>query len=353
MPLIPEAAAKRSKRPRVVATAPTVAARAEEMALPRRPPTREIGVSGLKHNLGLLDEEIARELQGDRGIKAYKEMELDPVIGGGLVAILTQMGKVEWGVESASADPVDVANADFVRSLLDDLSQSWTDTVVEIATMVQFGWSAHEIVYKLRRGQQDTPGESSQHDDGLWGWRKLALRSQDTRYRWEFGPDAGVRALMQQDPNTYALYTIPIDALLLFRPRQHKGSPEGRSSFRSAYAPWYWKTNMLRFEGIGAERDLAGLPMARIPSEVINANGQVYRDYERTVTLLRRNRQSGLVIPSDPWPTAPGVRQYDVELLRAAGERQFDTDKLVQRYNREMALALLADWLLLGHEKVG
>ena len=115
---------------------------------------------------------------------------------------------------------------------------------------------------------------------------------------------------------------------------------------------------MLRFEGIGAERDLAGMPVARIPGKFLDpaapaGDAQVAGDYRDMVTMVRRNRQSGLVVPSDPWPESPGMRQYDVELMRAGGERQFDTDKLIARYNREMALALLADWLLLGHEKVG
>ena len=42
-----------------------------------------------------------------------------------------------------------------------------------------------------------------------------------------------------------------------------------------------------------------------------------------------------------------------LELLSTGGTRQFNTSEIINRYAREIAVALLQDIVLLGHEKVG
>jgi phage gp29-like protein len=48
-----------------------------------------------------------------------------------------------------------------------------------------------------------------------------------------------------------------------------------------------------------------------------------------------------------------GNRTVTLELLSSGGARQFDTDTIIARYTREIAMSLLQDTILLGHEKVG
>jgi len=48
-----------------------------------------------------------------------------------------------------------------------------------------------------------------------------------------------------------------------------------------------------------------------------------------------------------------GQQAYDLKLLSTAGSRQFDTDAIIGRYDQRIAMTVLADFLLLGHEKVG
>ena len=42
-----------------------------------------------------------------------------------------------------------------------------------------------------------------------------------------------------------------------------------------------------------------------------------------------------------------------MKLLSTGGRRQFDTDAVVGRYSQQTAMVVLADLILLGHEKVG
>ncbi len=44
---------------------------------------------------------------------------------------------------------------------------------------------------------------------------------------------------------------------------------------------------------------------------------------------------------------------FSIELLSSGGSRQFDTDKVISRYDQRIAMSVLSDFILLGHERVG
>jgi hypothetical protein len=48
-----------------------------------------------------------------------------------------------------------------------------------------------------------------------------------------------------------------------------------------------------------------------------------------------------------------GKEMFSLELLSSGGSRQFDTDKVIQRYDQRISMSVLSDFILLGHEKVG
>jgi hypothetical protein len=105
--------------------------------------------------------------------------------------------------------------------------------VSESLSMLPYGFAPHEIVYKRRLGEQkrDSGKPSSEYDDGKIGWAKLALRGQDTILKWFFDEEGNVTGLTQQ-PWFGGLIDIPIEKLLLFRPRAWKNNPEGYSILR-------------------------------------------------------------------------------------------------------------------------
>lgn len=280
----------------------------------------------------------------------------DPVVGSILFAIEMLIRKVDWRVKPATDDPQDIAKAEFVESCMDDMSHTWDDMMAEIMSMLVFGWSFHEITYKRRLGQQDDPTKRSKHKDGLIGWRKISIRSQDTLYKWEFDDGGGIKAMIQQAPPNFKLNRIPIEKSLLFRTTSRKNNPEGRSVLRNAYRPWYFKKNIEEIEGIGLERDLAGLPVAWIPPELLsddasNEEKQVLNEIKTIVQNVRRDEQEGVVFPLAY--DDEGNKMYDLELLSSGGQRQFDTDKIISRYDQRIAMTVLADFILLGHENVG
>jgi hypothetical protein len=248
----------------------------------------------------------------------------------------------------------------FVETCLHDMSDSWADTISQIVTMVVFGFSYHEVIYKKRNGPNpDMPSSGSRYSDGKVGWANLAGRAQETLFRWEFDDNGNILGFWQLAPPKFQMRYIPLSKALLFRTTAYKNNPEGRSIFRSAYRPWFMKKRIEEYEAIGIERNLAGLPMFRVPYQIMTdgatpAEKATLEMAKQTVRNVRRNEQSGLVIPVAFDPDAPSMPLYDFELLSGGGSSEgIDTDKVIKRYEQRMAMTSLAEVLLLGSDGVG
>jgi hypothetical protein len=327
----------------------------------RRPrPPVILGTTGLKQWGGVLQEEWLPALQGWRGFQAYREMsQNDPIIGASLLAIGLLVRQVTWTVMPCDDTPEAQQAADWVKdALLTDLAGGWDSLLQEILSMNWAGWAYHEVIYKRRQGWTADPWTRSRYADGQWGWHSLPIRAQETLDHWDIDADTTqIRGMVQRDPVTGGLYTIPMAKAALFRPLAHKGSPEGRSLLRSVYRPWYLARRIEELQGIGIERDLAGLPVMYVPGEIMSPTASAddqaaFAAYKKIVTNIRRGEQEGVVLPLQYDPTTQ-KELYRLELLSSGGTRQFDTTKILEFYNREKAIALLTDVLLLGHERVG
>ncbi len=280
----------------------------------------------------------------------------DPVVGAILYAIDKLVRQVSWRVQPASQSNEDKKNAAFVESCLMDMSTAWPDVVSEVMSMLVYGWSYHEVVYKRRKGESRDSTKNSKYEDGKIGWRKLPIRSQDTRERWEFDEKGGIQGCWQSAPPTYNLTYIPISKALLFRTTSEKNNPEGRSVLRNAYRPWYFKRRVEEIEAIGIERDLAGFPVMYVDPDIMrddttSAKAQIFRDYQDAVVNIRRDQQEGMILPSIF--DENGNQLYRLELLSSGGSRQFDINSTLQRYDQRIATTVLADFILLGQQAYG
>lgn len=311
---------------------------------------RELGRLGQRRWGGAFYEEFLPELRGKRGMEVYREMsDNDDIIGAIIYAIELLIRQVDWDVAPGGSTEADSAAADFVRECMDDMSDTWTDTISEILSFLPYGWSAHEIVYKRRCGISRNPQLNSKYTDGLVAWQKLPIRAQESLYQWEYDENDNLTALVQMPPPNYELITIPAEKLLFFRTKSRKGNPEGRSILRNAYRDWYFKRRIQEIEGIGIERDLAGFPTLTAPEgmniwDTDDPEMNTIRAQANTiVTNIRRDSMEGIVLPFG----------WDLKLLSTGGERQFDTNKIIERYDTRIAMTVLADFVLLGHQDVG
>ena len=299
-------------------------------------------------------EEFLQELRGVKGVQAFTEMaDNDATVGAILFAIEMLMRKCEFHVEPAGKSAKDKEAAEFVESCMNDMERTWADTLSEILSFLTYGWSYHEIVYKRRVGRTSSPITNSKHADGLIGWRKLPIRAQDTLYGWEYKDDTDdLVGMTQQPPPSYNKVTIPVEKALHFRTRSRKDNPEGRSVLRTAYRAYYFKKRLEEIEGYGMERDLAGFPVLYGPDGMDLWNP--YDDdmaaaldrAEMIVSSIRRDAREGLVLPG-------GENGWKLELLASNSKRQFDTNAIIDRYDKRIATSVLADFVMLGQQQVG
>lgn len=317
----------------------------------------QLGQSGLKRSYGYIYEELLPQLMGRKAINVYQEMSQNStVIGAFLFAIDMFMRKVAWRVEAADQTPKGQKDAKFLASCKDDMEHTWPDFISEINSMLTFGWSWFEICYKQRTQEiiDDYGTASSKWNDGMIGWKKFMPIAQESWWRWDFDPETGkVIGMWQRPAPDYSERYLPWGKSLHFRTASRKDNPEGVSVLRTAYRAWYFLKRIEEIEAIGVERDLAGIPMATVPAEMLGERAsdddkKMVQSIIQLVRNVRRDEQEGIV-----WPQAydaAGNDLYTFKLLTSGGTRQFPTQEIISRYESRIAMTVLADWILLGND---
>jgi hypothetical protein len=316
---------------------------------------KEIGSSGLHQTGGFILEEINPRLRGIHGMRIFREMsDNDPIIGGILYAIESLIRQVEWRVEPKDDSDAAVSQAEFMETVIADMEHTWEDFLSEVLTMLVYGWAYMEIVYKIRRGSK------SEFSDGLIGWKKLGLRAQDSLYQWMLAPNGDILGMWQVDYyKASAPVLIPSQKALHFRVRSNRNNPEGRTGgiLRNAYRPWFYTKRLQEFEAIGAERNLAGLPVMEVPVELLNQNAgpneiALRTDLEKMIQEIKVDERMGALIPTerdrDDKPTG-----FRLKLLQSGGSRPFPIDETIQRYDKRIAQSVLAEFMMLGMDATG
>lgn len=164
----------------------------------------------------------------------------DDTVGEILFAIEMLFRVLDWPVEPGGDTPADIEAAEFLESCRDDMSVSWPDFIATVLSMLPYGWAAHEIVYKIRDGEQ------SRFDDQRVGWRKFAYQPQEALNEWVLDDHGGVQEFRWTAHGGRG--SIPIEKLLLFRTTTARG-PSGRSVLRNAYRCFSADTELLTGSG--------------------------------------------------------------------------------------------------------
>lgn len=342
----------------------------ESLPSPRIRPNRKrpslkvvAGGTGLKQASGIVYEEWHQKLQGTRGVRTFREMADNSAIIGAILYTITSLIK-QIPRTTKPAKENDEASARAKQHLdecFEDMSHTFEDWLEEILSMLTYGWSNFEIVYKIRRGESDLPEFRSRFNDGLVGWRKFVIKPQESLVRWELDEDDGGIKGMHVVTEKGEQRFLPIEKSTLFRIKAHKNNPEGKSLLRNAFIDWYYVKHLTEVEAIGIERDLAGLPKMEVPPDLMSPDAppekaSLRNDYENLVTNVRRDELEGLVVPAEEMSLADGTvvkTGYAFSLVSSGGSRAIDVNQSIVRHEQRMAMSVLMEWLLLGMDKVG
>jgi hypothetical protein len=314
----------------------------------RTPDFSEIGKTGLKRFSGRVYEEFLVNLRGLQGVRTYREMaDNDEIVGASLYALERVLSSASWSVEPYDNTTECLKDADFIKECMSDMEHSWSDFILEANSALVYGWCICEEVYKLRKGDNVDKRIDSKFNDGRIGWRKFSRRLQSTWFQWDLDEKGDILGMVQNPPPDYGFYYIPIDKSAYFRTQLNGNNPEGRSILRNAYKSYYFKKQIQMLEAIGIERDLVRIPQI-IPPEGFDiadpTNANVLEYVRNILANLRRDEQEGIFLP-------PG---WTIELLSTSNSRrQFDLDKIINRYDKRIAITMLAQFIMLGMDRVG
>src|SRR5262245_13561423 len=258
----------------------------------------EIGAVGLPIFAGRLSLDPNYRLRGAAAMRIYRQMLLDePACAALRTAVLT-LFKTDMQVQPAGDTPQDQAAAQFVEECLGDMRDSLPTTLRQMAGMIFYGFSIHELVYKRRTG-----GNGSKYDDGRVGWAAWALRRQESLYVWQTDPRGKAYGFTQRPAPTYELLTIPLTKCIHLVADDSEASPEGVSWLRGMYRYWYMVTQFELLFGIALERFGTGMPVfSRVESTANVTLTQAQQDtLAEIAAALRQNEEAYVLEP-------PGIK---------------------------------------------
>jgi hypothetical protein len=215
------------------------------------------------------------------------------------------------------------------------------------------------VVYKRREGPNKRSSKSrSKFTDGRIGVRKIASRAPWTVNKFDVDVKTGDVLGVHQDGTGFGNTNyIPTRKSLYYRTTSINNDPAGRSILRNAYTSYEYLNNLQSIEAIAVERELAGIPVARIPAEYLSSDATAAQsgfvsNLQQILRDVKFNEQGYIILPSDTYPDSNGsptsTRLVDVELMASNGKRNIEIDPIVKRYQHDIARSVLSEFLMLG-----
>jgi hypothetical protein len=320
----------------------------------------ELGVYGKNTYTGdIRADEFLQELKGKRAIQKYREMrDNNAIIGSVMYAVEQTLRDVKIDVVPFDESDEAKQEAEFLKSVLDDMDHTLDDHISEALSYLTYGFSWFEVVYKKRAGDARSPKKNSKYDDGRIGIKKIAIRAPWTVESFEVDQSNGeILGMWQEAAWGKKISMIPVEKSLYYRTTSLNNDPSGRSVLRNAFVSYTYLNKIQGYEAVAIERELHGVPVGRMPAEYLSGDAtsdqsNLRSQFERILRDLKNNEQGYALLPSDLYVDADGKptnqRLMDIELITANGSRSIDIDPVVKRYQHDIARSLMAEFLMLG-----
>ncbi len=291
---------------------------------------KELGATGTTVFGGqITGEDYVASLTGTSALTIYDKMrKSDGVVKASLMACELPIRAANWYIEPASDEEADKEVADFVQyNLFEAMTITWDDFLRQALLCLPFGFSVFEKVFQ----PLDYYGKQ------MIGWRKFAPRLQKTIFKWQtIDGEDGITQLL----NTGEQISIPISKLLIFCHQKEGDNWLGSSVLRSAYRPWFHKQHIENINAQVFERQGLGIPYGKLPKSYSKQD----RDkMEELLKNIRANEQAYLLQPEG----------WEVEFKDMKANTLKDPDETIRRYNREILISVLAQFLDLGSGATG
>lgn len=315
------------------------------------------GRSGLNRGLmGIINEDFQRELQGQEGAENYREIaDTNPVAGPMLYAVESFFTATEFPITpSVADDPVAEDAAQLMREILDDMEHPWQRVLSEFMSCPVYGHSEHQKVLKMRAGESKDPTRNSRFNDGRVGIRKLMLHNQTSISRWIFDKNSDD----PDKPRGFEQFTqdgtfkVDLSRCVHFRMRENLDNPEGRSLLRNVWMPHRFLMGLYEIEAASHNRLGLGVATMEVPLSILNnPEGSVAQTLSDELASFQFNERSSMLTPAQKEngvETGFGPLKFE-RPQGAAG----DIHQTIMRWETRVAMALMANWLMVGSDGSG
>lgn len=296
-----------------------------------------------------------RDLSIQNCFRTYRDMKLDPIIGGSLSFVKAIISKTPYQVKAARGSTA--AQKKLVKAINDSLSNTSYGRkrlMDSVLSMLDYGSSMFEIV-----AQKDATGQ--------WVFKNLSPVHLSTvnRFTFDGGELVEVDLNPAQNDGLIAQTGNPVKLdgkkVLMFRLESDQDFPLGKSLLYGCYTAWKTKSILNEYTTIGAAKNLSTVVQVRLPMEYINSyyNEPTSDQALYTTNLLEsvENLHAGkscyAVIPSDL--SDGGQSLFEISTIGGASSASstFDAEVSIERYNREMLFNLQTSVLSLGSNSQG
>ena len=283
------------------------------------------------HNFAGMDTgEYLSALSGSTGRTVYDQMRRsDPQVKSILNAISLPIRGANYYVEPASDDPLDVKIAQTIEdNILRGMTITWDDMLRHALLMLPFGFSILEKIWEYR--------------DGVLGIRKLDPRLPTSIVDWKWDNTTDELIGPEQDDGQGKRYVLPIEKLLVFTLEREGDNWEGTSILRSAYKPWFIKSNLEKIDAIKHDRFGVGIPVMTAP-EGVKQSDPSWAAAETTLENIQAQEQGYLLKPAG----------WDLKIEGGGAAAGTDVIASIKYHDGQIAKSVLAQFLELGSTETG
>ena len=207
-----------------------------------------------------------RDLAVQHCFKTYRDMKLDPIIGGSLSFVKALISKTPYKIKAARGSTA--KQKELVKALNDSLGNTTYGRkrlIDNFLTCLDYGASLSEVV--LEKNAQ-----------GFWVFKNISPIHLSTVNRFTFEKGTLIKAEINPAENDGLILNKDIDVkevdgkkLLLIRLESDSDFPMGKSLLYGCYTAWKTKSILQEYTTIGAAKNLSTVVKVKLPMEYINA----------------------------------------------------------------------------------
>lgn len=299
-------------------------------------------------NLGRTDLSIKNSF------KTYRDMKLDPMIGGSLSFIKALISKTGYQVKAVKGSTAQ--QKELVKAINNSLSNSAYGRkrlLDNILSMLDYGASMFEVVL-------------TKNTKGQFVFDVISPIHLSTVNKFNFKRGVLQQVTINPASNDGLLFddaaTEDVDGkkVLLFRLESDQDFPLGKSLLYGCYTAWKTKSILNEYTTIGAAKNLSTVVKVSLPLEYINAymsdpasdEAKYTEELLASVENLHAGKACYAVIPSDL--SSGGQSLFDISGISSeSGNSTFNAEQSIERYNREILFNMQTSVLALGSNSQG